>query len=55
MKIKLEACLHLATALLSVATPFFLDPITAGLALAGISLAHAINASLRDDQFPNER
>jgi hypothetical protein len=58
MNIKPESCFHLATALVSAAAPFFLDPIAAGLALAAISIAHAINASLperRDDGATSER
>ena len=58
MKIKPEPVLHLATALVSAAAPFFLDAITAGLALAAISVAHAVNATLSKvhyDQTPLER
>lgn len=43
MKNKLEAYLHLATALVAGATPFFLDPVIIGLMLAAISLAQAAN------------
>ncbi len=49
MKTKLEPYLHLATALVSAAAPFFLDAVATGLLLAAISVAHAVNASAKED------
>jgi hypothetical protein len=43
----LEVSLHLANAVISAAAPFVLDPVTAGLMLAAISVALALCSGLR--------
>lgn len=50
MKTKLESYLHIATALVSAAAPFFLDSVATGLLLAAISVAHAANALAKEDR-----
>jgi hypothetical protein len=47
MKTRLEQSLYLATAIVSGAAPFVLDPITAGLMLATLNVALAFCAGLR--------
>ena len=44
MKVRLEQVLHLSTAAISIIAPFGLDPVLAGLLLAGTSLGLALCA-----------
>jgi hypothetical protein len=48
MKVRLEQALHLGTAVVSLAAPFALDPVVAGLLLAMTSVGLALCAGLRE-------